>query len=244
MRGTVAHGAAFSKHFAAFTLAPEGGGAPGRSAADDDENARQLESSRGVDVVLNAKDGWEKELLGDVCDALHLSGSPYASNPSPEPPAPRHLPDVVVELLDFSEERLEPETDGGDSPGVCYHPTRLRTRPLAGTDDGDGAWTLWTATPRVDETPETSTTSSSSSSPSSRNNTEDGASGDGSGRARGVKKVKKDTRAIHFAALLVKEFGRDNLRKGGGVVDVAGGAGDLAFQLSVSLFSFVYGQCD
>ena len=45
MRGTVAHGAAFSKHFAAFTLAPEGGGAPGRSAADDDENARQLESS-------------------------------------------------------------------------------------------------------------------------------------------------------------------------------------------------------
>ena len=122
MRGTVAHGAAFSKHFAAFTLAPESGGAPGRSAADDDENARQLESSRGVDVVLNAKDGWEKELLGDICDALHLSGSPYASNPSPEPPAPRHLPDVVVELLDFFEERLEPETDGGDSPGVCYHP--------------------------------------------------------------------------------------------------------------------------
>ena len=73
MRGTVAHGAAFSKHFAAFTLAPESGGAPGRSAADDDENARQLESSRGVDVVLNAKDGWEKELLGDICDALHLS---------------------------------------------------------------------------------------------------------------------------------------------------------------------------
>jgi len=146
----------------------------------------------------------------------------------------------VVELLDFFEERLEPETDGGDSPGVCYHPTRLRTRPLAGTDDGDGAWTLWTATPRVDETPETSTTSSSSS-----RNTEDGTgdgAGDGSGRARGVKKVKKDTRAIHFAALLVREFGRDNLRKGGGVVDVAGGAGDLAFQLSVSLFLFTYGQ--
>ena len=78
MRGTVAHGAAFSKHFAAFTLAPECDDAPGTSAGDDG-NAGS--SSLVVDVVLNAKDGWDRDLLGDVCNALYLPGSPYASNP-------------------------------------------------------------------------------------------------------------------------------------------------------------------
>ena len=211
MRGTVAHGAAFSKHFAAFTLAPECDDAPGTSAGDDG-NAGS--SSLVVDVVLNAKDGWDRDLLGDVCNALHLPGSPYASNPSPDTPTRPPL-NVVVELIDFTEERLEPVGDAGESPGVCYHPTRLRTRVPTSTDDDDGGWTTWTAAPRVDETPRAST-------------------GKGGQKAsKGGQKARKDTRAIHFAALLVREFGRDNLRKGRGVVDVAGGSGDLAFQLSV-----------
>ena len=204
MRGTVAHGAAFSKHFAAFTLAPECDDAPGTSAGDDG-NAGS--SSLVVDVVLNAKDGWDRDLLGDVCNALYLPGSPYASNPSPDTPA-RPPRNVVVELIDFTEERLEPVGDAGESPGVCYHPTRLRTRVPTSTDDDDDGWTTWTAAPRVDETPRAST-------------------------GKGRQKARKDTRAVHFAALLVREFGRDNLREGRGVVDVAGGSGDLAFQLSV-----------
>ena len=145
MRGTVAHGAAFSKHFAAFTLAPECDDAPGTSAGDDG-NAGS--SSLVVDVVLNAKDGWDRDLLGDVCNALHLPGSPYASNPSPDTPTRPPL-NVVVELIDFTEERLEPVGDAGESPGVCYHPTRLRTRVPTSTDDDDGGWTTWTAAPRA-----------------------------------------------------------------------------------------------
>ena len=137
----------------------------------------------------------------------YLPGSPYASNPSPDTPA-RPPRNVVVELIDFTEERLEPVGDAGESPGVCYHPTRLRTRVPTSTDDDDDGWTTWTAAPRVDETPRAST-------------------------GKGRQKARKDTRAVHFAALLVREFGRDTLREGRGVVDVAGGSGDLAFQLSV-----------
>ena len=45
------------------------------------------------------------------------------------------------------------------------------------------------------------------------------------------RKRKNDNRASAFAALLVREFGRDRLRAGA-VVDVAGGSGELAFELA------------
>ena len=207
MRGTVAHGAAFSKHFAAFTLAPECDDAPGTSAGDDG-NAGS--SSLVVDVVLNAKDGWDRDLLGDVCNALHLPGSPYASNPSPDTPT-RPPRNVVVELIDFTEERLEPVGDAGESPGVCYHPTRLRTRVPTSTDDDDDddGWTTWTAAPRVDETPRAS----------------------GTGKEKTKSEEGHPRRSLRGApgARVRPRYPRE----GRGVVDVAGGSGDLAFQLSV-----------
>ena len=128
MRGTVAHGAAFSKHFAAFTLAPECDDAPGTSAGDDG-NAGS--SSLVVDVVLNAKDGWDRDLLGDVCNALHLPGSPYASNPSPDTPT-RPPRNVVVELIDFHRGEIGARRGRGGIPRGVLSPD---APPNEGTDE-------------------------------------------------------------------------------------------------------------
>ena len=50
-----------------------------------------------------------------MCNALHLPGSPYASNPSPDTPT-RPPRNVVVELIDFTEE-IKPVGDA-EIPGV------------------------------------------------------------------------------------------------------------------------------
>ena len=42
---------------------------------------------------------------------------------------------------------------------------------------------------------------------------------------------KNENRASAFAALLVRAFGLETLRAGAGVVDVAGGSGELALEL-------------
>ena len=135
----------------------------------------------------------------------------------------------------------------GGGHRYCLHPTELRVRRRPRTDrrrvggDGEdedsgtsewGSWRTWTAT-TVESGSETTegvdlTEGTGSGSSAAGSATE----GKKNKRAH-WHKIKKDNRASTFAALLVRQFGRDRLRHGTGVVDVAGGSGELSFELAV-----------
>ena len=107
-RGVVAHGAAFSKHFAACTL-----------TADDGTH----DAAAVVDVVLAAKDGWGVETLAELCAALRLPRDPD----DPPPSSSR----TEVEIIESIPETL----DDADRPGAtCLHPLTIRARRCATAD--------------------------------------------------------------------------------------------------------------
>jgi hypothetical protein len=183
-RGVVAHGAAFSKHFAAFTL----------------EDA--------TDVILAAKDGWGVEGLAEACDAVLAAGRAGDGDGG----------EVEVEILASTSETLEDDLE--PEGAACVHPTEFRARrrreDVASTSD---AWDPWRAfraeAPREDRV--------------------DGGADGGVPTPRPPRKNrnarKNENRASAFAALLVRAFGLETLRAGAGVVDVAGGSGELALEL-------------
>jgi hypothetical protein len=155
--GSVAHGAAFSKHFAAFSLSS---GVPSSVSAAADGVASS-DSELVVDVVLAAKDGWGMDVLGELCAALSLPGA-RAPSPSLPPGASvaEPAPDVTafeveIEIVEATSEALEEEEGeegeegegeemredeeegageaGGPPPPrrrrhYCLHPTELRVR--------------------------------------------------------------------------------------------------------------------
>ena len=191
-RGVVAHGAAFSKHFAACTL-----------TADDGTH----DAAAVVDVVLAAKDGWGVETLAELCAALRLPRDPD----DPPPSSSR----TEVEIIESIPETL----DDADRPGAtCLHPLAIRARRCATAD-----WRTWRAVPPTDAPPRAN--------PIPADALPTRAPSGANPRAN-WRKRKNDNRASAFAALLVREFGRDRLRAGAGVVDVAGGSGELAFELA------------
>ena len=191
-RGVVAHGAAFSKHFAACTL-----------TADDGTH----DAAAVVDVVLAAKDGWGVETLAELCAALRLPRDPD----DPPPSSSR----TEVEIIESIPETL----DDADRPGAtCLHPLTIRARRCATAD-----WRTWRAVPPTDAPPRANPVPADA--PPTR-------APSGANPRANWRKRKNDNRASAFAALLVREFGRDRLRAGAGVVDVAGGSGELAFELA------------
>lgn len=193
-RGVVAHGAAFSKHFAACTLAGDAG--------------THHDAAAVVDVVLAAKDGWGLETLAELCAALRLPRTPD----DPPPSSSR----TEVEILESTSETL----DDADRPGAtCLHPVAIRARPTGSTAD----WRTWRAAPPPDAPPPANPIPADA--PPTR-------APSGANPRANWRKRKNDNRASAFAALLVREFGRDRLRAGAGVVDVAGGSGELAFELA------------
>jgi hypothetical protein len=90
-RGTVAFGAAFSKHFAAFTLLPsaDGGVNVNASAASAASTALGVgvgvaaapaagaAAATAVDVVLAGKDGWGRDLLGRAWQVARVNALRY-----------------------------------------------------------------------------------------------------------------------------------------------------------------------
>lgn len=163
-----------------------------------------------MDVVLAAKDGWDTDVFVELCATLRLPGAADASLPLEVEP-------VEVEILRSDPEVVEDSTDSGEVRTLCWHPSELRIKSCETAE-----WRTWRARPTE---PPHDEISAKISPPNPK-------------RRRGSKnthwhKVKKDTRSSLFAAALVREFGIDRLRRGTGVVDVAGGSGELSFELSV-----------
>ena len=183
-RGVVAHGAAFSKHFAAFTL----------------EDA--------TDVILAAKDGWGVEGLAEACDAVLAAGRAGDGDGG----------EVEVEIFASTSETLEDDLE--PEGAACVHPTEFRARRRRGdVQSTSDAWDPWRAfraeAPREDRVIGGADGGVPTPRPPRKNR-----------NAR-----KNENRASAFAALLVRAFGLETLRAGAGVVDVAGGSGELALEL-------------
>ena len=260
-RGIVRHGAAFSKHFAACTLDARRSrddhlGTPDVVADDADADAAS-EKSRPrafasaddvVDVVLAAKDGWGRELLAELCDDLGLPrfGADDAKGGASFGTTEVEILACVAETLDAGPDDVGGGGDGGASAGApprcCLHPTELRVRKR-GRGDGEEGWRTWVAaaadasrdgdgdgdaTPRAADVDDATVVDAENTS-----NPEPEPSKKDSGKKKTHwHKIKKDNRASSFAALLVERFGVETLRLGAGVVDVAGGGGELAFELT------------
>ena len=222
-RGVVAHGAAFSKHFAAFTLVAEDG-------------------AFVADCVLAGKDGWDVDALRELCLALGLSGQTGNIDTGLERMtlASSSAGDASRETVEVDISRAKHETLPNASR--VLHPAQLRARRK--NADPSGEWRAWRAgTPSRDFATDADHDEAASSSVDVVSSAaERPASPDREGRRsasasaaaaakRGRKKIKKDTRAAAFASLLVREFGVDALRGGAGVVDVAGGSGALSHEL-------------
>ena len=139
----------------------------------------------------------------------------------------------------------------------CLHPTELRVRRRrrstsyssapadekkniegkgGGGDEVDdscacassssSSWQTWRACP-------TSATAAAAAATPTASSSRDGKKNNVVNNKSHWHKIKKDNRASTFAALLVREIGLDRLRRGSGVVDVAGGSGELSFELAV-----------
>ena len=204
-RGVVAHGAGFSKHFAAFTLLGKDG-------------------VTYVDCALAGKDGWDVDVLRELCIALALPTQTTAVenaldtmtlHESSSKDSPAHVV-VEVDILRCTYETIETHRPNGDekfcetggtrsSAHRCAHPLELRTRrqPSPNSTQDSGPWRTWRAVPKPED----------------------------DGKKTTEKPKHKDTRASCFAASLVKHFSLDGLKKGTGVIDVAGGSGDLSHEL-------------
>jgi len=204
-RGVVAHGAGFSKHFAAFTLLGKDG-------------------VTYVDCALAGKDGWDVDVLRELCIALALPTQTTAVenaldtmtlHESSSKDSPAHVV-VEVDILRCTYETIETHRPNGDekfcetggtrsSAHRCAHPLELRTRrqPSPNSTQDSGPWRTWRAVPKPEDDEKKTT----------------------------EKPKHKDTRASCFAASLVKHFSLDGLKKGTGVIDVAGGSGDLSHEL-------------
>ena len=225
VRGVIAHGAAFSKHFAAFTLVAEDG-------------------AFVADCVLAGKDGWDVDALRDLCHALGLPGHAgsnetglermtLASNSAGDAP-----PETVeVDILRATHEILPNASRApADADRRVLHPAELRARRR--NTDASGEWRTWRAGTLGDSATaakhEKASISSVALSAAERRVSfppPAGAHAANAAAKRGRKKIKKDTRAAAFASLLVREFGVEALREGAGVVDVAGGSGALSHEL-------------
>ena len=108
-------------------------------------------------------------------------------------------------------------------------------------------WQRWRASPPASVSSKTTTkktTTTTTTTTTTNNNEQNSAAAataastattaaDDKKKASHWQKIKKDNRASTFAALLVREFGLHRLRRGSGVVDVAGGSGELSFELAV-----------
>ena len=221
-RGVVAHGAAFSKHFAAFTLVAEDG-------------------AFVADCVLAGKDGWDVDALRELCRALGLPGhagnidtglermtlaSTSAGDAPPET--------VEVDILRATHEILpNPSRHPADA---VLHPAELSARRR--NADFCGEWRTWRAgtlgdaatAADHDKAPVSSVAANAAERPASPPPVTK-KSADPLKEKRGRVKLKKESRAAAFASLLVREFGVDALRAGAGVVDVAGGSGALSHEL-------------
>ena len=241
--GVVAHGAIFSKHMAAFTLACAEAGVDNRD--EDVERVTPFgKSSAVVDVVLAAKDGWTSQLLADISSALCLADGQALLN-AIEGVGQALAAGEVVEV-DILASKTELLNDAGEQ-AACLHPTELRSRRRcspgsttgsAADDDsgGGGEWRVWRvpAPPPpppdgivgIDKPKLTTLTRAAAG-----HMRAGGSAAAAAGQHR-RKKKQNIKRARAFAELLIGEFGRDALRAGTGVVDVAGGSGELAFELS------------
>lgn len=221
--GVLKHGAAFSKHFAVFTLVSEDG-------------------TTHVDCALAGKDGWEVDKMRELCLALGLTGTTTAVETelgamTLESSLQDTQPYVVevdirgcfYETLAESKNKKsagdENESPNADHP-QCAHPLEIRVRRRKRDDCDVDSKEIHTSTSMQkstnnyeEELPESSTFRWHVWRASLNNQ-------------KSAKEIKKkETRASCFAALLVERFGVDNLREGTGVVDVAGGSGELSHTL-------------
>ena len=123
-RGVVAHGAAFSKHFAAFTLVAEDG-------------------AFVADCVLAGKDGWDVDALRELCLALGLSGQTGNIDTGLEriTLASSSAGDASRETVEVDISRATHETLPNASR--VLHPAQLRARRK--NADPSGEWRAWRA---------------------------------------------------------------------------------------------------
>ena len=96
----------------------------------------------------------------------------------------------------------------------------------ASSSSSSSSWQTWRACP-------TSATAAAAAATPTASSSRDGKKNNVVNNKSHWHKIKKDNRASTFAALLVREIGLDRLRRGSGVVDVAGGSGELSFELAV-----------
>ena len=240
--GRVCHSCAMSPHFMLFTL---------DCRREDEESAAPAPATAEfVDVVARAADGISLQALDKLSSTLSADG-----------PAPRLLVrgfredladrrDGGTSLCLHAQEVLRLDQEGAREP-VCHVDVAPRVRPATVLAEYSVARADSARSPPGGELapePEAETASAAPAAPAAAEaaspEPEPPLAAGGlvikaGGEERGQRdrsageKAKKEYRAARFVDFLVAEFGHAFLCEGSGVLDVAGGAGAVAFELCV-----------